>query len=193
MSREDLEARALKLEEDSFRSEVIKHKGLACSRYDGRLTRPLLVPGKVEEKVGPYDDATGDRYDAFFYSALNGVILPYLNVKLDRQYQTYMIYRDKDGKYGWNEETKGGTTAERLRSAMTTTFGMRTFFANGWYDDCTEIGMVYYTMDHAGLPKDRVFVKGYKSGHMIYISEDNTRELAEDIRNFVLGKDPTAS
>jgi len=28
---------------------------------------------------------------------------------------------------------------------------------------------------------------------MIYISEDNTRELAEDIRNFVLGKDPTAS
>lgn len=193
VSKEYLEARALKVDEDSFRSEVIKHKGLACSRYDGRLTRPLLVPGKVEEKVGPHDDATGDRYDAFFYSALNGVILPYLNVKLDRQYQTYMIYRDKDGKYGWNEETKGGTTAERLRSAMTTTFGMRTFFANGWYDDCTEIGMVYYTMDHAGLPKDRVFVKGYKSGHMIYISEENTRELAEDIRNFILGKDPSAS
>ena len=191
VSKEYLEARALKVDEDSFRSEVIKHKGLACSRYDGRLTRPLLVPGKVEEKIGPWVDATGDRYDAFFYSALNGVILPYLNVKLDRQYLTYMLYRDKDDKYAWNEETKGGTTAERLRSAMTSTFGMRTFFANGWYDDCTEIGMVYYTMDHSGLPKDRVFVKGYRSGHMIYISEENTRELAEDIRKFILGENPT--
>ena len=190
VSKEYLEARALKVDEDSFRSEVIKHKGLACSRYDGRLTRPLLIPGKVEEKIGPWVDATGDRYDAFFYSALNGVILPYLNVKLDRQYLTYMLYRDKDDKYAWNEETKGGTTAERLRSAMTSTFGMRTFFANGWYDDCTEIGMVYYTMDHSGLPKDRTFVKGYRSGHMIYISEENTRELADDIRKFVLGENP---
>ena len=145
----------------------------------------------MEEKVGPWTDATGDRYDAFFYSALNGVILPYLNVKLDRQYLTYMLYRDKDDKYGWNEEAKGGTTAERLRTAMTSTFGMRTFFANGWYDDCTEIGFVYYTMDHAGLPKDRISVKGYRSGHMIYISEENTRELAEDIRRFVLGENPT--
>ena len=193
MSKEFLEARALRIDEAGFRSEVIKHKGLACSRYDGRLTRPLLVPAKVEEKVGPHDDATGDRYDSFFFSALNGVILPYLNIKLDRQYKTYMIHRNEKGEYGWNEETKGGTTAERLRSAMTTTFGMRTFFANGWYDDCTEIGFVYYTMDHAGLPKDRIFVKGYKSGHMIYISEENTRELAEDIRTFVTGGDPTAS
>ena len=193
VSKEFLEARALKIDESGFSSEVIQHKGLACSRYDGRLTRPLLVPGKVEEKVGPGDDATGDRYDSFFYSALNGVILPYLNVKLDRQYLTYMMHRNKEGKYGWNIETKGGTTAERLRSAMTTTFGMRTFFANGWYDDCTEIGFVYYTMDHAGLPKDRIYVKGYKSGHMIYISEENTKELAEDIRTFVLGGDPTVS
>ena len=191
VSKEFLEARALKIDEDTFRSEVIKHKGLACSRYDGRLTRPLLQPGKVEEKVGPWTDATGDRYDAFFYSALNGVILPYLNVKLDRQYLTYMLYRDKDDIYGWNEEAKSGTTAERLRTAMTSTFGMRTFFANGWYDDCTEIGFVYYTMDHAGLPKDRISVKGYRSGHMIYISEENTLELAEDIRRFVLGENPT--
>ena len=97
----------------------------------------------------------------------------------------------KDGKWGWNTEVKGGTTAERLRDAMNGTYGMRTFFANGWYDDCTEIGYVWYTLNHAGLPKDRIYVKGYKSGHMIYISEENTKELSTDIRKFIQGQDPS--
>ena len=190
MSKEFLEARALRIDEAGFRSEVIKDKGLAVSRYDGRLTRPLLVPGKAEEQKGAWTDATADRYSAFFYSAVTGVIFPYLNIRMDRQYLTTMRHFDKDGNYTWNRETKGGTTAERLSAAMTSTFGMRTFFANGWYDDCTEIGMVYYTLDHSGLPKDRAFVKGYRSGHMIYISEENTRELAADIRRFILGENP---
>ena len=73
---------------------------------------------------------------------------------------------------------------------MNQTLGMRTFFANGWYDACTEIGFVWYTIDHAGLPRDRVFVKGYPSGHMIYIGEENVKALSEDIRAFVLGKAP---
>ena len=191
VSKEYLEARALKLEEDSFRSEVIKHKGLAVSRDDGRITRPLIVPQKVEDKIGPWQEPLSDRYDSFFYAALNGVINPYLNVKLDRQYLTYMMYFNDKHEWGWNEETKGGTTAERLRDAMNSTYGMRTFFANGWYDDCTEIGFVWYTLNHAGLPKDRIYVKGYESGHMIYVSEQNTKVLSQDIRKFISGQDPT--
>jgi len=74
---------------------------------------------------------------------------------------------------------------------MTRRPGMRTFFANGWFDLCTEFGYVYHTLDHAGLPKDRVYVKGYSSGHMIYIGEENVRELCADIRKFILGEDPS--
>lgn len=192
VSDEYLEARALKIDEDGFRSEVIKKKGLAVSRYDGRVTRPLLSPWKVEEEKGPWADATAQRYDGLFYAVTNGVIHPSLNVKLDRQYLTFNIFEEEEGKGHpvWNIDAKGGTTAERLREAMTATHGMRVFFANGWYDDCTEIGYVYYTVDHAGLPKDRICIKPYKSGHMIYISEENTTELADDIRSFILGGMP---
>ena len=41
-----------------------------------------------------------------------------------------------------------------------------------------------------GLPKDRVFVKGYKSGHMIYIGEENIKALCDDIRCFIQGGMP---
>lgn len=191
VSKEFLEERALKIDENGFRREVIKHKGLACSRYDGRVTRPLIYPYVEEVKHGEESDATAQRYDGLFYGALCGTILPSLNVKMDRQYLTFRMFEEDGKEKGWDISEKGGTTAERLRQAMSACHGMRVFFANGWYDDCTEIGMVYYTIDHAGLDHDRVFVKPYKSGHMIYISEENSKELSEDIKKFVLGKDPT--
>lgn len=187
VSREYLEKRDLKIEDNTFRGEVIKKKGLAVSRYDGRVTRPLYKSQLVEESpTGLWDDATADRYSGYFYAAVTGDILPRMNVKLDRAYvpstSFYMT---------WNKEAKMGTTAEQLRNAMVRTPGMRSFFANGWFDVCTEFGYVWHTLDHAGLPKDRVCWKGYSSGHMIYIGEDNVHELCNDIRTFVQGKDPS--
>ena len=90
----------------------------------------------------------------------------------------------------WNKEEKKGTTGEQLRNAMARRPGMRTFFANGGFDLCTEFGYVFHTMSHAGLPKARTFVKGYPSGHMIYIGEDNVHALTSDIRDFINGKNP---
>ncbi len=190
VSRQYLVDNDLRIDEFGFRREVIKDKGLSVSRYDGRVTRPLIRPFKDEIADGEGRDATAQRYDGLFYGALRGTILPALNVKMDRQYLMFRGF-EKDGKYTWDTEEKGGTTGQRLREAMNGSFGMRVFFANGWYDDCTEIGMAFYTIDHAGLDHDRVFIKPYKSGHMIYISEENTQELSRDIRAFVEGKDPT--
>ncbi|MBR2801030.1 MAG: hypothetical protein IKE21_00390 [Erysipelotrichaceae bacterium] len=186
VSREYLLKNDLKIDDSSYRSEVLKAKGKAVSRYDGRVTRPLLDPPIKEEKEGAWDDATADRYDPYFYQAVTGDLLPGLGVKLDRSYVSSSRYWQN-----WNREVKKGNTAEQLRKAMDRRPGMRTFFANGWYDLCTEFGYVWHTLDHAHLPMDRVYWKGYPSGHMIYIGEDNVRELTEDIRKFILGKDPT--
>jgi len=184
-SREYLEYRGLRIEDSSFRTEVLKASGRSVARFDGRITRPRYVPEMVENTVGLRDDASSDRYGTYFYSALTGAILPSLGIKLDRAYVSSYGMRDK-----WNRESPMGTTGEQLRNAMRRTPGMRTFFANGWYDGATEIGIVYYTVDHAGLPKDRVFVKGYPSGHMIYLGEDNIKELSSDIRSFIAGENP---
>ena len=186
VSREYLIRHGLKIDDNDFRQEVLKKKGKAVSRYDGRMTRPLLEPEVVEVKDGLWDDATADRYDPYFFAALTGDLLPHLGVKLDRNYVNMALYY-KD----WNKEESMGTTGEQLRNAMTRRPGMRVFFANGWFDLCTETGFVYHTMTHAGLPKDRTYFKGYKSGHMIYIGEENIHELCTDIRKFIAGEDPS--
>lgn len=186
VSREYLLQNGLKIDDDNFRSEVLKTKGKAVSRYDGRITRPLLTPEVDERTKALFDDATADRYDAYFYAVLTGDIFPKLGIKMERNYIMSTM-----GWKKWNNETPMGTTGEQLRNAMTRRPGMRTFFANGWYDLCTEFGYVWHTQNHARLPKDRVYVKGYPSGHMIYIGEENVKELLEDVRKFVEGKDPT--
>ena len=186
VSREYMEARDLRIGDDDFRSEVCRKDGKAVSRYDGRVTRPLLLPQLEERNKGEEDDATADRYDAYFYAALTGDVLPRLNVKLDRTYVQLANYWKN-----WDKETPMGTTGEQLRRAMDRRPGMRAFFANGWFDLCTEFGFGFHTLDHDHLPKDRTFWKGYGSGHMIYLGEDNVHALASDVRAFIEGKDPS--
>lgn len=185
VSRSYLEDRNLSIDAPTFRSEVAREKGYAVARFDGRITRPFYTPKLVEDKVGLWDDASSDRYGPYFFGALTGDILPRMGVKLDRQYVS-----SAGAGMNWNREEKKGTTGEHLRNAMRRTPGMRTFFANGWFDGATDCGHIFYTRDHAGLPNDRVCFKGYPSGHMIYIGEENIHNLCSDIRTFILGGTP---
>ena len=77
----------------------------------------------------------------------------------------YDLYTKKDR---WNREAPMGTTGEQLRNAMYRMHGLRVFFTNGYYDTATHIGIIYYMLNHAGLPMDRVSLKGYPSGHDLH-------------------------
>lgn len=194
MSRQYLADHALRIDDADFRREVIKDKDRVVSRYDGRMTRPRYVPEADEAEFGLWDDASTDRYSAFFYGVLTGVIFPRLNIHLDRAYvPSLCMYDPYLKKFKWNKDAPMGTTAQQLRNAMVRMHGLRVFFANGYYDTATHIGIIQYMLDHAGLPMDRICVKGYPSGHMIYIGEDNVKSLANDIRDFLAGGMPMNS
>ncbi len=190
-SMEYLKKGDLRFEDSSYRSDVLKDGGLSVARFDARITRPQYTPENAELADGRRDDASTDRYSAYYRAAACGVIFPSLNIHLDRTYVTSYRMRDPEtGKDQWNREAKMGTTAEELRRAMVRIPGMRVFFANGWFDMATYTGILYYTLDHAGLPMDRVTMKRYASGHMIYFGEDNCRELCADVRSFIDGGMP---
>ncbi len=184
-SDEYLERHDLQIDQDSFRKEAIKDRGLVVGRCDARFTRPAYVSPMAEDDPNQalYDDAVMDKYAPIFYAVMNGTIAKRLGIKLERSYTpSKNIYPQ------WKIECEGGTTGQRLSSAMNMTFGMRCFFVNGYYDMCTEGSPVHYVLNHCGLPKDRCIFKNYPSGHMVYIGEDNVRELSADIRKFILHK-----
>lgn len=186
VSREYLEKRALAVDSVEFRSQVIRNKGRSVARLDGRITRPLYEPLMDESRWGFGDDAAEGKYNPFYQSVLCGEVFPLLGIKWDRNFvNSHSLYMS------WNNKIKGRNTSNSLASAMRRIPTMRVFFVNGWYDICTQIGILYYTLDHSDLPEDRVFVKGYEAGHMAYLGEENIQAVTDDMHKFILGGDPT--
>ena len=186
VSREYLEKRALVVEDVEYRGQVLRNKGRSVARLDGRITRPLYTPLLDEQEWGIRDDAAEGKYNAFFQSVLCGEVFPLLGIQWNRNFvNSHSLYSS------WNNDIKGRNTSQSLSAAMRRTPTMRTFFINGWYDICTQIGILYYTLDHSGLPMDRVFVKGYEAGHMAYLGEKNIQAVTDDMYTFIQGGDPT--
>ncbi len=186
VSREYLEKRALVVEDVEFRAEVARNKGRSVARLDGRITRPQYAPLLDEQQLGIRDDAAEGKYNAFFQAVLCGELFPLLGIKWDRNFvNSHSLWAS------WNNDIKGRNTSQSLSAAMRRTPTMRTFFINGWYDICTQIGILYYTLDHSDLPMERVFVKGYEAGHMAYLGEKNIQAVTDDMYTFIQGGNPT--
>jgi carboxypeptidase C (cathepsin A) len=185
VSEEFLEEHGLRMDEWSWRSEFARVHNCMVSRHDARITLENVYPQTSTGNRWHLDDGVMAKYDPIFDAVLQGVLFPTLGIKnFNRTFVDSYVEKWK------SLDAKKFNTGEQLCEAMRRNTGMRTFFANGWYDLCTQIGIVYYTINHAGLPKDRTWLKGYPSGHMLYIGEDNVRALTDDIRTFVLGGNP---
>ena len=62
---------------------------------------------------------------------------------------------------------------------------LRFFVANGYYDLTTTFYSAEYMFNHSGIPEDRITMKHYESGHMMYLHEPSRRQLSRDLRTFV--------
>jgi carboxypeptidase C (cathepsin A) len=193
VSSECLDHNDLRLERETFCKDLLKDEGKVVSILDGRFTRPRFQP-EIHENTPGYDaDGTNMRYYAFLHAALCGEIFDSLGIKnFDRSFVpfrklgTWMVPNPL-----WDFEHEKLKSSERLSIAMHSNQKMRTFFANGWFDLVTQTGIVYHTVNHSHLPKDRTFFKGYPSGHLAYLGEHNVRAFSEDLRKFVMGQDPS--
>lgn len=182
-----LEEHLLRFDEEGAVTHVVRGKFLDFSRYDGRMTLPKFTSQMGTNFSTVKDDPAMAKYGPYFHAVFSGEVCKLLNIKLDRDFLPSAALPGER----FVRETYDRLSGEQLSSAMRRCGGMRVFFINGWYDICTQIGMVYYLVNHAYLPKDRTFVKAYPSGHMVYIGEDNVQAVTDDITTFVTGGDPT--
>lgn len=186
ISAEYLDEHLLRWDEEGAVKQIARGKGVDFSRYDARMTLPHFTT-QMGTNYNTVKDDPSAKYSPYFHAVFSGVVCPTLNIDLKRDFLSSAGF-----SYDYFiRETYDRLSGEQLSSAMRRTPGMRVFFANGWYDLCTQIGMVYYLANHAWLPKDRTFIKGYPSGHMLYIGDENIKALNGDIKTFVTGGDPT--
>ena len=78
---------------------------------------------------------------------------------------------------------------ENLRKAMAENPYLHLLVQSGYYDGATTYSAAKYTMgkiDPSGKMKHRMFFKGYRSGHMMYLRKVDLEKANNDLRDFII-------
>ena len=115
-----------------------------------------------------------------FTPAINHYIKSELNFNTDIKYNMFGDVHPWDRR---NNETREG-----LRKAMATNPYLKVLNQSGYYDGATTYFAAKYTLsqiDPSGKMKDRMTFKGYRSGHMMYLRNEDLIKANEDLRVFI--------
>lgn len=178
--------------------EIVKHlrDGTRLCPYDTRFSceRGAYLPSQGLNALG---------------ATLEAKLAAYLARQMDYtlDVDSYIVAADRMFRVNWNfsfmKSMDGGTgtnMAEVLKTSFRGIARMRTrngqtptapriMVASGAYDIITPFFAMELALVRAGFRKDDLTIHTYDGGHMMYLDEETGRQLAADIRSFVLGEE----
>ncbi len=166
-----------------FWKELLRDRGLTVGRLDSRY-RGL---DREDSGTSPDFDPALSSWNHAFAPAINYYLREVLQYKTDLQYWLF------GPVHPWNRE--GDTTGESLRAAMSENPYLHVMVQSGYFDGGTDYFNAKYTlwnMDPAGRFQDRMTWKGYESGHMMYLRQEDQVTANDDIRDFIRRSTPQA-
>lgn len=176
LSLESILQNNLDISTQFFWKDLLRDQGKTIGRLDSRY----LGIDRKDAGVRPDYSAELTSWLHSFTPAINHYIQKELRFKTDIKYNMFGPVRP------WNNDNDN--TREDLRRAMAENPYLRVLFQSGYYDGATTYFNAKYTMwqvDPSGKMKDRFDFKGYRSGHMMYLRNEDLIQANEDIRIFI--------
>ena len=169
-----------------FQKQLLYNEGLALGRLDGRFM------GDEGDKVseGPnLGDVSDYQVEGAFTATLNYYYANELNVTMDRPYLTSNAEVNEKWRWRTVPNDKGWepfpvNVADQLGETMRRNTDMKVMVASGYYDLICPFFDTEYTFSRHNIVRDRVELKYYEAGHMMYLHEPDFLKLNKDIRSF---------
>ena len=161
-----------------FWKDLLREKGQTIGRLDSRY----LGYDRMDAGMRPDYNAEITSWLHSFTPAINYYIREHLNFKTDVKYNMFGPVRP------WNNDNDN--VREGIGQAMAQNPYMKILVQSGYYDGATTYFNAKYTMwqiDPSGKFKDRMDFKGYRSGHMMYLRNEDLEKSNEDLRQFIKG------
>ncbi len=146
----------------------------------GRLDSRYLGIDRKEAGERPDYNSEITSWLHSFTPAINYYIREVLNYKTDIKYNMFGPVNPWD--------RSNDNTGENLRQAMAQNPYLKVMVQAGYYDGATTYFNAKYTMWHldpSGRMKDRLSFKGYRSGHMMYLRQEDLAKANDDLRAFI--------
>ena len=188
LSTDYIEKSRLRLTESQFAKELLREHRETVGRLDARFTG---VTFDLLEK-----DAEYDPQEAAISAAYTAALLSYLHGELKfGQDKIYMI-SNRAAFPAWDWKHKIGesfpmpiaNTGPDLAHALGYNPNLRILILNGVYDMATPILATEYMVSHLNVEKklsDRVEMKYYPAGHMMYVHEPSLKAFKADVGAFI--------
>ncbi len=164
-----------------FWKELLRDKGYTVGRLDSRYL------GIDRKDAGERPDYAAELTSWLhsFTPAINYYLREVLKYKTDVKYNMFGPVNPWD--------RSNDNTGVNLRQAMAQNPYLNVMFQCGYFDGATTYFEAKYTMwqlDPGGKFRDRFRFEGYRSGHMMYLRQEDLATANEHIRDFILKSTP---
>jgi carboxypeptidase C (cathepsin A) len=174
----------LKVSSDRFRRELLRDRGQVIGRLDTRYT------GTEEDDVGelPTGDPMAAGISGAYVAAFHQHLAQGLQVQATRDY----VVMSSEAGAAWKRQKEEwgafqgflNVTPELARGTADNP-GFRVFIGSGLYDLATTFFAAEYNVRRSTLDRDRVTLREYPAGHMMYVHAPTRVRLAADLREFI--------
>jgi carboxypeptidase C (cathepsin A) len=172
----------LRIEHWRWCTEVLRDRGLAVGRIDGRFTGPLHA--RIAENMDA--DPSSDAIEGPFAAALHHYLRGELGNNLDLPYE---VFANAIKRWSFAEfEGKPINVADKLERLMRVNPFLRVRIEYGYYDLATPYHAAEDMVAHLRVPAealDRIEHAYFPTGHMPYLHEESRVAEAEGIAAFV--------
>ena len=159
-----------------FWKELLREEGFTVGRLDSRYKG-------IDRTDGGDSPDFNSEITSWLHAFTPAVNYYYKNVL---KYETDIKYNMFGPVHPWNRT--GNNTGENLRQAMAQNPYLHTMIQSGYYDGATKYFDAKYTMwqiDPSGKMSDRLSFKGYRSGHMMYLRNEDLISSNDHLREFI--------
>jgi carboxypeptidase C (cathepsin A) len=166
-----------------FWKELLREEGFTIGRLDSRYKGIDRMDGGSR----PDFNSELTSWLHSFTPAINYYYANILNYNTDIKYNMFGPVRPWD--------RSNNRTGENLRQAMAQNPYLHTMIQSGYYDGATQYFDAKYTLwqlDPSGKLKDRLSFKGYRSGHMMYLRNEDLISANDHLREFIKSTMPSA-
>ncbi|MFB6273647.1 MAG: S10 family peptidase, partial [Salinibacter sp.] len=168
---------------DAFWKQLLQDQGRTIGRLDSRYK------GVDTKNAGAEYDYPPElaSWNHAFAPAINHYLRNDLGFETDLTYNLFGPVRP------WEDENND--TGEQLRKAMAQNPYLHVMVQSGYFDGATDYFSAKYVMWQLGTRetlRDRLRFEGYRSGHMMYLREEDRGTANDHLRSFIENSIPEA-
>lgn len=169
-----------------YLKELLREEGKTVALLDGRYLQDELDDVADFAEGDPFDAKTAPMYISLFQSYLRnelGVDWTRPFVASSREANNKWKRPQEDAAFsGYVDVTRG------LAQGTKDNENLRIFSGSGYHDLTTSYFATRYMLRHSGIDQDRLIIKDYPGGHMMYLHQPSLEALSRDLIDFIEGR-----